>query len=102
MKLWRLFPIVMFVAVIAAATVGVAALQNISSDHNFAAEGEENAKSCDEIEVEYGGDDGDVDRVKLSYPPGGQQSERMRRRVCPRRDPRRQPRHHFHLRPGAA
>ncbi len=71
MKLWRLFPIVMFVAVIAAATVGVAALQEISSDHNFAAEGEENAKSCDEIEVEYGGDDGDVDRVKLHYPPGG-------------------------------
>ena len=70
MKLWRLIPVVIFVAVMAAATVGVAALQDISSDHNFAAEGEENAKSCDEIEVEYGGDDGDVDRVKLNYPPG--------------------------------
>ena len=70
MKLWRLFPVVLFVGVLVAATVGFAASQDISSDHNFAAEGEENAKSCDEIEVEYGGDDGDVDRVKLHYTAG--------------------------------
>ena len=70
MKLWRLFPVVLFVGVLVAATVGFAATQNIDTDHNFAAEGEQVAKSCDTIEVEYGGDDGDVDRVKLHYPPG--------------------------------
>ena len=70
MKLWRLMPVVLFVGVLVAATVGFAATQNIDTDHNFAAEGEQAAKSCDLIEVEYGGDDGDVDRVKLSYPPG--------------------------------
>ena len=71
MKLWRLIPVVAFVGVLAAATVGLAAFQNINEpDHNFAAEGEANAKSCDEIEVEYGQDHGHVDRVKLSYPPG--------------------------------
>ncbi len=70
MKLWRLIPVLAFVGVLAAATVGLAAVQNIDSDHNFAAEGEENAKSCDEIEVEYGQDNGHVDRVKLHYPAG--------------------------------
>ena len=70
MKLWRLIPVVAFVGVLAAATVGLAAVQDIDSDHNFAAEGEENAKSCDEIEVEYGQNHGHVDRVKLHYPAG--------------------------------
>ena len=71
MKLWRLIPVVAFVGVLVAATVGLAAVQDINSDHNFAAEGEQDAKSCDEIEVEYGQDNGHVDRVKLHYPPGG-------------------------------
>ncbi len=70
MKLWRLIPVVAFVGVLVAATVGLAAVQDINSDHNFAAEGEQDAKSCDEIEVEYGQDNGHVDRVKLHYPPG--------------------------------
>ncbi len=70
MKLWRLIPVVAFVGVLAAATVGLAAVQNIDSDHNFAAEGEQAAKSCDEIEVEYGQTNGHVDRVKLHYPAG--------------------------------
>ncbi len=70
MKLWRLIPVVAFLGVLVAATVGLAVSQDIDSDHNFATEGEQAAKSCDTIEVEYGGDNGDVDRVKLNYPPG--------------------------------
>lgn len=67
MKFWRLLPVVIFAGVLAAATVGVAAVQDIDSAHNFAAEGEEDARSCGEFSVEYGQTDGHVDRVKLSY-----------------------------------
>ncbi len=68
MKLWRLIPVVAFVGVLAAATVGLATVQDINSDHNYASEGTQDARTCDEIEVEYGQDNGHVDRVKLHYP----------------------------------
>ncbi len=68
MKLWRLIPVVAFLGVLVAATVGLATTQVIDTDHNYAAEGTQDARSCDAIEVEYGQDDGDVDRVKLHYP----------------------------------
>ena len=70
MKLWRLLPVVAFVGVLVAATVGFAAVQNIDDAHNFAAEGEHDARGCEEMEVEYGQDDGHVDRVKVHYPFG--------------------------------
>ena len=70
MKFWRLLPVVIFAGVLAAATVGVAATQDIEDAHNFAAEGEQDARGCGEFEVEYGQTDGHVDRVKLHYPPG--------------------------------
>ena len=78
MKLWRLIPVAAFVGVLAAATVGLAAVQDINEpDHNFAAEGEADAKSCDEIEVEYRQSHtppvGHVTGVKLHYPPGNNQ-----------------------------
>jgi hypothetical protein len=67
MKLWRLIPVVAFVGVLAAATVGLATVQNIDEDHNYASEGERDARDCDGFEVEYGQDNGHVDRVKLFY-----------------------------------
>jgi len=70
MKLWRLFPVVAFVGVLAAATVGLAAVQDIEDGHNFAAEGEQDARGCEPMEVEYGQDNGHVDRVKIWYPTG--------------------------------
>jgi len=70
MKLWRLFPVVAFVGVLAAATVGLAAVQDIEDGHNFAAEGEQDARGCEPMEVEYGQDNGHVDRVKVWYPSG--------------------------------
>ena len=70
MKFWRLLPVVIFAGVLAAATVGVAASQDIEDAHNFAAEGEQDARGCDGFEVEYGQDDGHVDRVKLWYANG--------------------------------
>ena len=69
-KFWKLLPVLLVAGVLAAVTVGVAATQDIDSAHNFAAEGEEDARGCGEIEVEYGQDGGDVDRVKLSYTGG--------------------------------
>ena len=69
-KFWKLLPVLLVAGVLAAVTVGVAATQDIDSAHNFAAEGEEDARGCGEIEVEYGQDGGHVDRVKLSYPGG--------------------------------
>ncbi len=70
MKLWRLIPVVAFVGVLVAATVGLAAVQNVDDAHNFAAEGEQDARGCDGFEVEYGQDNGHVDRVKLHFAPG--------------------------------
>lgn len=67
MKFWKLLPILVFAGVLMAATVGVATVQNINSDHNYAAEGEQDARDCNGFEVEYGQDDGHVDRVKLHY-----------------------------------
>ncbi len=70
MKFWRLLPVLIFAGVLAAATVGVAAVQDIEDGHNFAAEGEQDARDCDGFEVEYGQNNGHVDRVKLNYAPG--------------------------------
>jgi len=67
MKFWRLLPILVFAGILMAATVGVATVQDIGDNHNYAAEGEQDARGCNGFEVEYGQDNGHVDRVKLHY-----------------------------------
>lgn len=67
MNLTKLLPVVAVVGVLMAATAAIATTQGISSDHNYAAEGEQDARQCNGFEVEYGQNNGDVDRVKLHF-----------------------------------